>query len=115
MMCAAAGGIVVPAGILDFDDLISLVRSAVVFLSADCGPMHLAAATGTPVVSVFLASPLEKYHTLGPFDRALDGRTQSLSTDLVAETVLDVIDRAVSQAQNTRAPAPTPETTGRSG
>ncbi|HUU46837.1 MAG TPA: glycosyltransferase family 9 protein [Acidobacteriota bacterium] len=113
-MCAAAPDAVIPAGILSFDDLISLVRDAAVFLSADCGPMHLAAAAGTPVVAVFQASELAKYHTLGPFDRALDGRSQPLSTDTVVDAVLDVMDRSVSSSERITRP-PTRETTGRTG
>lgn len=114
-MIAGAHGDVIAAGILGFDDLISLVRNAAVFLSADCGPMHLAAAAGTPVVAIFRTSSLEKYRTLGPFDRALDARAQPLTIDAVSDAVLDVIDRSTLDRQERTGRRSAREMTGPSG
>lgn len=87
---ARADGAVRPAGILPFPNLVSLIRSAAVFVCGDCGPMHLAAAFNRPVVSVFLVSDADKYRTLGPDDVLFDARRQSFTPDDVAEAVRSV-------------------------
>jgi ADP-heptose:LPS heptosyltransferase len=87
-----AGDAVRPAGILSFADLVSLIRDAAVFLSSDCGPMHFAAALGTPVVSVFLVSDAGKYRTLGPDDVVFDGRVETPTPDRVAEAIGRILD-----------------------
>jgi ADP-heptose:LPS heptosyltransferase len=99
-----AGKTVTAAGILSFDDLISLLRHATVFVSADCGPMHLAAAAETAVVAVFCASPLEEYHTLGAHDRALDGRQSPVTARQMADAVIDVLGTV--KARPARTPGP---------
>lgn len=40
-------------GKLSYIELISLLKSASLFIGADSGPMHLAASTGTPVIGLF--------------------------------------------------------------
>jgi ADP-heptose:LPS heptosyltransferase len=42
-----------------------------VLLTGDTGPMHLAAAVGTPVVAVFGPSDPVRYATSGTFDRVV--------------------------------------------
>jgi ADP-heptose:LPS heptosyltransferase len=42
-----------------------------VLVTGDTGPMHLAAAVGTPVVAVFGPSDPARYATVGPFDRVV--------------------------------------------
>jgi len=90
-----------PAGILSFADFLSLARRASVFLSGDCGPMHLAAAAGAPVVAIFLASDPEKYRPLGLGDVTLDGRVQPVEPGAVVEAILGLITRqqAVRQSE----------------
>ena len=68
----------------------SLIRNAAVFVSGDCGPMHLAAAFNRPVVSVFLVSDADKYRTLGPDDVLFDARRQSFTPDDVAGAVRSI-------------------------
>lgn len=92
---ALAEGAIHTAGILPFRDLVSMIRHSAVFLSGDCGPMHLAAAFNTPVVSVFLVSDAGKYRTLGPDDVLFDARRRSFTTDDVAQAVRSIA--AVSQ------------------
>lgn len=93
---AAAGDAVIPAGILSYDDLISLVRHAAIFVSGDCGPMHLASAIGTPVVAVFLVSDADKYHPLGPNDTTLDDRQCHVTPNTVADAVVQALQRSTS-------------------
>src|SRR5712692_10428239 len=48
--------------------LISLVRRARLFVGGDTGPLHLAAAAGTPIVAIYIADdPLNKPERNGPF------------------------------------------------
>jgi ADP-heptose:LPS heptosyltransferase len=88
---AAARDAIHPAGILSFDHLISLIRRAAVFLSGDCGPMHVASALGTPVVAIFLVSDADKYRPLGPHDIHLDGRARAITPDNAASAVSRII------------------------
>jgi len=67
-----------------------VIRHSAVFLSGDCGPMHLAAAFNTPVVSVFLVSDAGKYRTLGPDDVLFDARRQPFTPDDVARAVQSI-------------------------
>jgi len=55
-------GCAVRAPRTDIGDLLSLVQGASVFVSGDTGPLHLAAAVGTPVVGIY-----------GPTDPARNG------------------------------------------
>jgi ADP-heptose:LPS heptosyltransferase len=85
-----AEGAIYPVGILPFADLVSLIRNASVFVSGDCGPMHLAAAFNTPVVSIFLVSDAGKYRTLGANDVLFDARKQPFTSDDVAQAVQSI-------------------------
>lgn len=78
-------------GVLSFPDLISVLRHSAVFVSADCGPMHLAAAVGIPVVAIFLASDMEKYAPLGSQCIALDGRAVAPSPQTVVENIENIL------------------------
>jgi ADP-heptose:LPS heptosyltransferase len=89
-----------PAGILSFADFLSLVRRSSVFVSGDCGPMHLAAAAGARVVAIFLASDPGKYRPLGPEDVTLDGRSQPVEPDAVVEAILRLITRQQTVRQS---------------
>ena len=59
---AASGGAAVLAPPTDVTGVVALARAATLFVSGDTGPLHLAAAVGTPTVSVF-----------GPTDPARNG------------------------------------------
>jgi ADP-heptose:LPS heptosyltransferase len=59
---SAADGLLVSAALLARLD---------VLVTGDTGPMHLAAAVGTPVVAVFGPSDPARYATGGPFDRVV--------------------------------------------
>ena len=49
----ASGGAAVVAPQTTIADLVSLSRRASLFLSGDTGPLHIAAAVGTPVIALF--------------------------------------------------------------
>jgi ADP-heptose:LPS heptosyltransferase len=59
---SSADGLLVSAAVLARLD---------VLVTGDTGPMHLAAAVGTPVVAVFGPSDPARYATRGPFDRVV--------------------------------------------
>ena len=53
-------------GQMQLVDLAGVLSQLQVFLSADTGPMHLAAAVGTPVVAIFGPADPKNYRPLGP-------------------------------------------------
>ena len=57
------------AGELDLLDLAAVVQQLRVLVTGDTGPMHMAAAVGTPVVAVFGASNPARYGPRGAVDR----------------------------------------------
>ncbi|MBD3297897.1 MAG: hypothetical protein GF341_04515 [candidate division Zixibacteria bacterium] len=83
----AAKDAVHPVGVLAFDDLVSLICSATVFVASDCGPMHLASALDTATVAIFLVSDAGKYHPRGDNDVTLDGRHERITPERVVEAI----------------------------
>jgi lipopolysaccharide heptosyltransferase I len=61
-VCDASASAAVPAPPTTLDDLLALVASARLLVAGDTGPLHLAAAAGTPVVGLY-----------GPTDPARNG------------------------------------------
>jgi ADP-heptose:LPS heptosyltransferase len=59
------------AGDVDLVVLAALLRELDLFITGDTGPMHLAAAVGTPVVAVFGPSDPVRYAPAGPADRVV--------------------------------------------
>jgi ADP-heptose:LPS heptosyltransferase len=57
-------GILNLAGKLTFEEMMSAIKSSLVFISPDTGPMHIAVALGTPTVTLFGPSDPAKY---GPY------------------------------------------------
>ena len=63
--------------VVDVSDLVSLLLVAAVLercdliVTGDTGPMHLAAAVGTPIVAVFGPSDPRRYAPRGPHDRVI--------------------------------------------
>ena len=78
----------------DLTELIAVLRRASVMVAADTGPLHLAAAVGTPCVGLF--GPTSAVRN-GPFGRghrvlqAPDGRMTSIEVDGVARLVADLL------------------------
>jgi ADP-heptose:LPS heptosyltransferase len=59
------------AGSLDLLELAALLEQLDVLVTGDTGPMHLAAAVGTPVVAIFGPSDPVRYAPAGPADRVV--------------------------------------------
>ncbi|MEY2161196.1 glycosyltransferase family 9 protein [Rhodanobacter sp. FW106-PBR-LB-2-11] len=57
--------------------LAAMIAGMDAFISADCGVMHLAAATGTPTLGLFSTSSSAKYGPYGKDNTAIDTRDMS--------------------------------------
>lgn len=74
----------------ELDVLAALLARLDVFVAADSGPMHLAAAAGTPVVGLFKATAAASYAPKGPDCTALAGAALT-PENAAAETVRRVL------------------------
>jgi lipopolysaccharide heptosyltransferase I len=63
---AGSGGHAVPAPPTSLTELAALCRLAALFVGSDTGPLHLAAAVGTPCVGLFGPMPAERNGPYGP-------------------------------------------------
>ena len=59
------------------------------FVSADCGVLHLACASGVPVVGIFAVTDPDEWGPYGPRDRVL--QVQGLAPAQLAERVVEVL------------------------
>ena len=76
------------------DELGALLRRCSVLIGGDTGPLHLAAAVGTPTVGLFGPTPSERNRPWGPQGRGLqspDGLMASIAPDTVLETALEFL------------------------
>lgn len=73
-------------------ELIEALSAAVVLLSSDTGPAHLAALVGTPTVTLFGPTRAARWRPLGAAARVLQGDpARGASWGLSAERVADVV------------------------
>jgi lipopolysaccharide heptosyltransferase I len=89
---AAAGPGVTVAPATDLDMLLALLRRASVVVAGDTGPLHLAAALGTPCVGLFGPTSAARNGPYGDAHRALrsaDGTMASLAPATVLPVVLE--------------------------
>ena len=85
-MLQAVPGAVKRIGVLSFRDFVATIARSDVFFSADCGPMHLAAATPPRkgVVTVFVIDKSARYGPLGDNDvSVVDGAKSSIVENVV--------------------------------
>jgi ADP-heptose:LPS heptosyltransferase len=76
----------------DLDALLALLRRASVLVAADTGPLHLAAALGTPCVGLYGPTSAVRNGPYGPGHRTLssdDRRMASLAPQAVQPLVLE--------------------------
>ena len=80
----------------DLDELTAVARRASVMVAADTGPLHLAAAVGTPCVGLYGPTSGARNGPYGAGHRVLaapDGRMASIEVATVLEAVLEVLAR----------------------
>ncbi len=65
------GRVIDVAGAIDLLELAAILQRLDLMLTGDTGPMHLAAAVGTPVVAVFGPSDPARYAPRGPSDHVV--------------------------------------------
>lgn len=85
-MLKTVPGAVKRIGVLSFRDFVSAIAHADVFLSADCGSMHLVVVTLSRggVVTVFVIDKSARYGPLGPMDvSVVDEPDRSVVEDVV--------------------------------
>lgn len=74
----------------DLREMASVIENTVLFIGADCGVMHLAAATKTPVIGLFSQGKIEKYKPYGNSNVAIDTSKRSIEDCIKeAETILN--------------------------
>ena len=80
----------------DLDELAAVARRASVMVAGDTGPLHLAAAVGTPCVGLYGPTRAERNGPYGAGHRvvtAADGRMASIDVTPVLDAVQDIIGR----------------------
>jgi ADP-heptose:LPS heptosyltransferase len=87
---AAAGPGVTLAPATDLDTLLALLRRASVVVAGDTGPLHLAAALGTPCVGLFGPTSAARNGPYGEAHRTLVSPDRTMAS-LTAESVLPVV------------------------
>jgi lipopolysaccharide heptosyltransferase I len=112
-IAAASEGHALMAPPTSLPELVSLARRARLFISSDTGPLHIAAAVGTPCVAMFGPMPAERNGPYGPGhitlqNMRLEGNSRSRRTagpeSMLAISVDDVV-KACSNALRRRAQA----------
>lgn len=75
-------------------ETMGLVANLACFVSADTGLGHIAAALGTPTVTLFGPTPAHKWRNVGPANRDLDagdGAMETIPVDAVLATVRSLV------------------------
>ena len=73
----------------DIRKLASVLGNLGLYISADCGVMHLASAAGAPTIGIFTSTPLWEWSPYGHANRAIDAR--NLTPERVAATILAIL------------------------
>jgi lipopolysaccharide heptosyltransferase I len=90
----AAGAPATAAPPTDLTTLPALLRRASVMVAADTGPLHMAAALGTPCVGLYGPTSAERNGPYGPGHRTLvsaDGTLAALAPSSVLAAVMDLL------------------------
>ena len=80
----------------DLDELTALLRRASLMIANDTGPLHLAAAVGTPALGLYGPTRAERNGPYGPRCRGLqspDGTMAGLAPDTVFEAAQALLER----------------------
>jgi heptosyltransferase-3 len=69
---------------LDVREMASIIANGVAFITADCGIMHLAVASGTATIGLFKVTDMERYAPYGGYNMAIDTNNKS-AEDIFSE------------------------------
>jgi ADP-heptose:LPS heptosyltransferase len=78
------------AGVFALQELSAFYERAKLMVTVDTGPMHIAAAMGTPIVALFLPRLAPRHHPYGQSDAVVLGSEDSLN-DISVESVTAAI------------------------
>ena len=84
----------------DVRKLASVLANLSLYVSADCGVMHLASAAGARTAGIFTRTPLREWGPYGNSNRAIDARGRA--PEQVAGDVLAMLDLEAMTASNSR-------------
>lgn len=82
-------------------EVAAVIANMACFISADCGVMHLASASGTLTIGLFCVTDMAKYAPYGPRSHAID--TNGKQPEDIARLANEVIEAATANASNTDA------------
>jgi ADP-heptose:LPS heptosyltransferase len=80
----------------------SVITNLSLYVSADCGVMHLACASGAPTVGIFAVTDTSEWGPYGDSNHAIDAR--DLTPEQVAVQILDVLKTPIALQSPRRAP-----------
>lgn len=83
-------------------EVAAVISHMTCFISADCGVMHLAFASGAPTAGLFCVTSIAKYAPYGPHDQAID--TNGRRAEDAAGLVGAMLDTIRSNGTETRPP-----------
>jgi heptosyltransferase I len=95
------GGRAAVAPPTSLEDLLAVLRRASVLVAGDTGPLHMAAALGTPCVGLYGPTSAARNGPYGRIHRALtsvNGQMAALTVDDVFRAVVDVLEHETSTA-----------------
>jgi lipopolysaccharide heptosyltransferase I len=75
-------------------ELASLLRDAKLVIGGDTGPLHLAAAMGTPVVGLYGATQVWRNGPYGQLDRCIQAKSMD---EISVEQVMSVVERVEAE------------------
>jgi ADP-heptose:LPS heptosyltransferase len=89
---------IVPPACDSLREFAGLAASASLYVGADTGPMHIAAAVGTPVVAIFGGTAPSMHRPIGASSRILGGVSFEDRVDRVSlEESLDVLEAVTAE------------------
>lgn len=71
-------------------EVAAMISNMMCFVSADCGVMHLACASGTPTIGLFCVTDAAKYAPYGGHNQAIE--TNGKSPEAVAQLAISIVE-----------------------
>lgn len=90
------------APLMSIRDFAALLSRLTLLVTGDTGPMHVAAAVGTPTVGLFVAEASRYFRPLGPQHRVVFGQTDETDVSGAIRAVTDVLWRVARDGHGRR-------------